>query len=116
MDSLDEMMRYKDYFASLHYSNEDKCFFGKVEFIKGLVTFEASDVTKLEEEFHMSIDEYIEDCIEMNVEPQKTFSGKTPLRLGRELHKKSSVYAKEHQMSLNSFFIEAIESKLKMAR
>jgi hypothetical protein len=31
---MKDMMRYKNYYGSVHYSDEDKVFYGRVEFIR----------------------------------------------------------------------------------
>jgi predicted HicB family RNase H-like nuclease len=84
-----DIIEYKGFIASLHYSHEDRCFFGKVEGIDGLITFEVDNAKDLEINFKEAIDEYLEDCKELRVEPQKSFSGKFALRLGRGLHEKA---------------------------
>ena len=30
---MTDMMEYKGYYGSVHYSDEDRCFFGKIEHI-----------------------------------------------------------------------------------
>jgi len=112
MNSLDNILEYKGYTASLHYAHEDKCFFGKVEYIDGLITFEAQNANELQINFEDSINEYIKMCKDEGIEPQKTFSGNVALRLGGELHKRSSIYAKTIHTSLNQFCISAIEDKI----
>lgn len=112
MNSLDNMLEYKGYAASLHYAHEDKCFFGKVEYIDGLIIFEAQNANELQQNFENAVNDYIQTCKDENIEPQKTFSGKLALRLGKELHKKTSIYAKTTHKSLNQFCIGAIEEKV----
>jgi len=55
-------IEYKGYIGSIEYSSEDKCFFGKLEMIDDLVTFEATTALELEENFHAIVDEYLEMC------------------------------------------------------
>ena len=112
MNSLDNILEYKGYTASLHYAHEDKCFFGKVEYIDGLITFEAQNANELQSNFEDCINDYIQMCKDENIEPQKTFNGNLALRLGRELHKTTSIYAKTLHTSLNQFCIDAIEDKI----
>ena len=52
-------MTKKGYIGSVEYSNEDKCFFGKLEMIDDLVTFEASTVDDLQKNFQDSVNDYI---------------------------------------------------------
>jgi len=53
-------IEYKGYIGSIEYSSEDKCFFGKLEMIDDLVTFEATTALELEENFQAVVDEYLE--------------------------------------------------------
>jgi len=55
-------IEYKGYIGSIEYSSEDKCFFGKLEMIDDLVTFEATTALELEENFQAIVDEYLETC------------------------------------------------------
>ena len=112
MKNLDNILEYKGYVASLHYSHEDLCFFGKVEYINGLITFEAENAKDLENNFREAIDDYIETCKENNIEAQKTFNGKLLLRLDKELHKETSIYAKASNLSVNQFCVNAIQQQI----
>ena len=44
---MKDMMSYKGYFGSVHYSDEDQVFHGKIEFIRGLVSYEGTDVNTI---------------------------------------------------------------------
>ncbi|MCK7462273.1 MAG: hypothetical protein MZU84_09490 [Sphingobacterium sp.] len=44
-------LRYQDFIGSVHFSAEDDCFFGKIEGIDDLVTFEGRDVDELKRGF-----------------------------------------------------------------
>ena len=44
-------MKYKEYYGTIEYSDEDQCFHGKVLGIKGLVTFEGESVQELRASF-----------------------------------------------------------------
>ena len=44
-------IEYKGYIGSIEYAPEDKCFFGKLEMIDDLVTFEADNAKELEGNF-----------------------------------------------------------------
>lgn len=39
-----------------------KLFYGKIEFIRDLVAYEASDAETLIRHFHEAVDEYLDDC------------------------------------------------------
>jgi len=53
-------IEYKGYICSIEYSSEDKLFFGKIELIDDLVTFEADSASELETNFHNAVDGYLQ--------------------------------------------------------
>lgn len=62
------VLKYKGYMAKVEYSMEDKCFHGAVQEIRDLITFETTDVSAVEDEFHAAVDEYLEFCEEVGQE------------------------------------------------
>ena len=101
-------IEYKGYIGSIEYSSEDKCFFGKVEMIDDLVTFEATYAKELEKNFHTAVDEYLETCKQLNREPQKVYKGVFNVRIEPELHKKVYKEALKAGISLNTFVRQAL--------
>jgi len=67
-------IEYKGYIGSIEYSSDDKCFFGKLEMIDDLVTFEATTALELEENFQAVVEEYLETCNALGHEPQKVYA------------------------------------------
>ena len=57
-----DVMTYKGFVGSEHYANEDRIFYGKVEGVNDLITFEGSTVDELDEGFRYMVDEHIKDC------------------------------------------------------
>lgn len=51
-------MEYLGYRAAVEF--DGKIFFGTIENISDLVTFESDDAENLEREFHAAVDDYIE--------------------------------------------------------
>ena len=86
---MSNTIEYNDYIGSIEYSSEDRCFFGKIEMIDDLVTFEATTVDELEVNFKMVVDEYILTCKELNREPQKAFKGVFNVRVQQNYTEKS---------------------------
>ncbi|MEA3492654.1 MAG: type II toxin-antitoxin system HicB family antitoxin [Campylobacterota bacterium] len=83
-------LEYGGYIGSLEYSPEDKVFYGKLEMIDDLVTFEADNASELEENFHTAVNEYIDTCRELGRSPQKTYKGIFNVRVNPELEEKVS--------------------------
>jgi len=105
-------IEYKGYIGVIEYSSEDRCFFGKLEMIDDLVTFEATSVDELEENFHTVVDEYIQTCKELNRDAQKTYKGVFNVRIDPELHKKIYKEALKAGVSLNAFVQNTLQKRV----
>jgi predicted HicB family RNase H-like nuclease len=103
---------YKDFIGSLHYSTDDETFFGKIEGINDLVTFEGDSVKKLNAAFKEAVNDYIELCIEKNRSPFKSFKGSFNIRISPELHAKAFKKAMLDGKSLNQFVEDSIKKVL----
>lgn len=106
------MLRYKGYYGSVDYSEEDQVFYGKVEFIRGLITYEGTDVKSLNKAFKEAINDYLKICSLEGVQAQKSFKGSFNVRTGADLHRRAALYAQDKDSSLNSVIVEALENYL----
>ncbi|VVM26893.1 hypothetical protein BSPWISOXPB_5574 [uncultured Gammaproteobacteria bacterium] len=88
-------MEYKKYIATIDYSHDDKCFYGKLAMIDDLVTFEATNVAELESNFKNSVNDYIQTCEDLNRKPQKTYKGSFNLRIDPQLHKNKTSFKRK---------------------
>ena len=100
---------YNGFIGSIEADSEAKCLYGKLLYISDLVTYEADTVVKLEKEFKISVDEYLETCKELNKEPMKPFKGSLNVRIGLELHKEAAIHAARNAVSLNEYIKTAIQ-------
>ena len=108
-------IEYKGYIGSVEYSSEDKCFFGKLEMIDDLVTFEATTALELEDNFHEVVEDYLETCEALGREPQKVYKGVFNVRIEPELHKKVYQEALKAGISLNSFVRQALSLRVELS-
>ena len=67
---MKDTMTYKGYFGSVHYNDDDKIFYGKLEFIRALVSYEGTDVVSLRTAFEEAVDDYLELCEEAGKKPE----------------------------------------------
>ncbi len=111
---MSNTIEYKDYIGSVEYSHEDKCFFGKIEMINDLVTFEATNVDDLETNFQNCVDEYMITCKELGREAQKTYKGVFNIRIEPILHKKIYQEALKAGISLNAFINQTLKNSVKL--
>ena len=109
---MNDILEYKGYYASLHFSSEDEVFYGKLLGIDDLVNFEGASVKELKKAFHEAVDDYVETCKELGKEPNKTYKGTFNVRLTTDLHKQAAVYAAMNNISLNDFVRTAIDYAL----
>ena len=107
-----DKLKYKDFIGSVHFSAEDEVFFGKIEGINDLVTFEGSTVFKLKKAFKEAAEDYIELCQEVGKKIFKSFKGSFNVRVNPELHSKAYKRALIEGKTLNQFVKEAIELKI----
>lgn len=111
---MDNIMRYKQYWAQIRYSDEDECFWGKVEGLKSTsITFEGHTVKELKKDFKEAIDFYLENCRLANEKPEEQCKGSLNVRLGRELHTKAKIKAIEEHISINELIKNAVTAYIK---
>jgi len=109
---MSDMLKYKDYLGSVQFSEEDRTFHGKVEFIRSLISYEGTDVDSLEAAFREAVDDYLELCEQEGLAPDQPFKGTFNVRTGAELHRKAALYAKQNGLNLNNVVIDALKEYL----
>lgn len=112
---MNNIMKYKGYWAEIKYSDEDECFYGIVEGLKNSsISFEGTTVKELKKDFKDAIDYHLQYCKEHNEEPEKQCKGSLNVRLGVELHNKAKMKSIEKNISINELIKDAIVLYLKM--
>ncbi|MBA0885294.1 type II toxin-antitoxin system HicB family antitoxin [Flavobacterium undicola] len=101
-------LEYKGYIGTVEFSAEDKIFFGKIQGINDLVTFEGASVDELQKSFQESILDYLETCAILNKVPEKVFKGSFNVRVSQELHQKTALLASKKGLNLNDVVKEAL--------
>ena len=109
---MTDKLVYKDFIGTVHFSTKDSVFFGKLEGINDLVTFEGETVKALKTAFEESVNDYIELCKEVGKDPLKSFKGSFNVRITPELHSKAFTKASLKGESLNQFVQEAIRKEV----
>lgn len=109
---MKDVMKYKDFIGSVHYASEDRVFYGKVEGINDLISFEGSTVDELEEGFKYMVDKHIEDCNRQDIPIEKSYKGNLNIRLSPDLHKKATLNASLKGISLNQYINNAIQKEI----
>lgn len=102
-------MRHKGYTAKVTYDDESRQLRGQVLDLRDDITFTATSVRQLRQEFHAAVDAYLVDCATRGVQPARPYSGKLLLRLPPELHRSATITAAALDVSLNDFLVGCIE-------
>ena len=113
---MGDILEYKGYYASVHFSAEDEVLHGKVIGINDLITFEGSSVRELKKAFRESVDDYLATCKKLKKSPDKTYKGSFNVRIPSDLHREAAIQAALKNMSLNDFVKSAIDFALARMR
>jgi predicted HicB family RNase H-like nuclease len=109
---MTDAMTYKGYLGSVHYSDEDRVLYGKVEYIRSLISYEGTDVDSLRRAFEEAVDDYLDLCKQAGRTPEQPFSGTFNVRTGADLHRRAVLLAKAQGMTLNRVVSEALRRYL----
>lgn len=109
---MKDILLYKGFIGSVHFSSEDECFFGKIEGIDDLVTFEAHDVKELKKAFQEAVEDYRNLCQSTGKSIHKSFKGSFNVRITPELHKKAVQKSLMLGVSLNQLVLKAIQKEV----
>ncbi len=110
---MNDLLEYKKFYGSVNYSAEDDVFYGKIEDINDLISYEGESVDEIKHAFYDAVDDYIETCRQIGKEPEKSYRGVFSVRVPPDLHKRAFIMAKQRGYTLNKFVKEAIERELK---
>ena len=86
-------MEYKGYVGSVEFSEEDGKFFGKVQGIRSLISYEGTTARELIEDFRGAVDDYLELCSAEGIVPETAYKGSFNVRIAPELHKRAAICA-----------------------
>ena len=110
---MNNLIEYKGYVGSIEFSEKDGVFYGKVQGIRSLISYEGTNAKELVTDFHNAVEDYLILCSEEGTEPETAYKGSLNVRFkNKDTHRRAAIYALMHQQSLNSFIEEAVEEKL----
>jgi predicted HicB family RNase H-like nuclease len=71
---MKDVISYKEYLGSVHFSAEDEIFYGKIEGIDDLIVFEGDTVEDLKQAFQDAVEDYILTCVKYNKKQEKSYN------------------------------------------
>lgn len=107
------MRPYKGYTGTIEFEEDDCVFHGRIVGIRGIVNYEANTAEGLLQAFRDSVDDYLEDCAEEGVDPDKPFSGNLSLRIPADLHKSVFDAAGVKAKSVNQWITDTLADAAK---
>ena len=111
---MKDVLTYKGFIGSVHFNSKDRVFFGKVEGINDLITFEGTSVDELENGFKYMIEEHIKDCAAEGIPVEKSYKGSFNVRLAPGVHKKAAKLALMKGITLNQLVQRAINREIEI--
>lgn len=106
-------MQYQNYYGSMNVDPENNILYGKVEFIRASITYEAKDAVGLKKAFEEAVNEYLDFCEMKKITPEQPFKGSLNIRIGEERHKKAWIKAQAKNQSINEYICAALDASFK---
>ena len=108
-------MSYKGYTARVEYDERDDIFVGRILGVRSIISFHGQTVADLRAEFEHAVKDYLADCKQHGVSPEKPASGKLLLRVPPEVHGRALVAAQAAGKSLNQWATEVLQHAVEPA-
>jgi len=105
-----KLLEYKGYYGSIDFDLESKKLYGQLLGIKGAYIYEGNTLEELENDFRQFVDDYLYDCENDGIKPQKPNLGNLNVRLKPDTYLKAVREAKRVGISLNRYINQAVES------
>lgn len=106
---LTNLLKYKDYYASITFDPSADSFHGRVIGIRDVIDFYGRTPDELRDELKSSVEDYLAWCQEEGTEPEKTWQGKLTLRIDEDLRNRLTVAAAAYGESVNSWITAVLD-------
>jgi predicted HicB family RNase H-like nuclease len=106
------IISYKKYIARIEPDIDDGILAGRVINTRDIIGFHGETIADAIESFHAVIDEYLEDCKQRGIEPNKPYSGKFNLRVSPKLHSDLATKAAKAGKSLNQWVADILDQEI----
>ena len=109
---MKDVLQYKNFIGSVNFNADDEIFYGKIEGINDLVTFEGESVKKLKQAFEDAVEDYLKLCEQVGKPALKSYKGSFNVRIPQELHRQTVQKALMSGISLNQLVQKALEKEV----
>jgi predicted HicB family RNase H-like nuclease len=109
---MTDRLVFEDFIGSVHFSSSDDIFYGKLEGIPDLITFEGASVEELKTAFQEAVSDYKELCEKTGRNSKRSFKGSFNVRIDPKLHELAFIKATKEGLSLNQFVQQTLKKEL----
>ena len=110
---MNNILKYKNFIATVQFSEEDEAFIGHLEGINSVVSFEGQSVYELKQAFEDAVESYLDFCKRKGIsESQKPYTSIFTVNIHPDLHHRAAVTAKMMGTTMNAFINKALETEL----
>lgn len=99
------LWKHKGYTGRFEMDLDSDVIHGRVVDTRDVITFEGETIAEAKQAFIDSVDDYLTFCAERGEEPEKPYSGKTQLRMPRQLHRQLAIEAEAQGLSFNDLVL-----------
>lgn len=107
-------MSHKGYTARVEYDERDNVFVGRILGIRSIISFHGETVAELRNQFEVAVNDYLVECKQEGIAPEKPASGKLLLRIPPETHGRALVAAQAAGKSLNQWASEVLQREVQL--
>lgn len=102
-------MSHKGYTARIDFDDRDGIFVGRFLGLRTMISFHGKTVAELRRQCEAAADDFLRDCKEQGIRPEKPASGKLMLRMPPEIHGAAMVAARAAGKSLNQWVTDVLQ-------
>lgn len=103
---------YKGYMGSIEADTKENFLYGRLLFIRDVVSYQGGSLASLEDAFEAAVDDYLATCIELGESPDVPCKGSFNVRIGSDLHQQVALDAAREDVTLNDWIKEACVYRL----
>jgi predicted HicB family RNase H-like nuclease len=103
-------MSHQGYTARIEFDDRDNIFVGRLLGVRAIISFHGQTVRELRKAFEHAVNDYLAECAETGIAPEKPASGKLLLRVSPEVHGRAMVVTQSAGKSLNQWMAEVVEN------
>lgn len=101
-------MTHQGYTARIEFDERDNLFVGRILGLRAIISFHGQTVDELRKEFIAATEDYLADCRQQGISPEKPASGKMMLRVPPEVHSAALIAAQATGKSLNQWAADVL--------